>query len=72
MLQVRKIDNGYLVAWENHMNYQITKATKSIIGSVLSGEGLVCAFTGPGAVYVQTRSVKPLAAAVAKEIKPKN
>ena len=54
------------------MNYQITKATKSIIGSMLSGEGLVCSFTGPGTVYVQTRSVKPLAAAVAKEMKPKN
>ena len=54
------------------MNYKITKATKSVIGSVLSGEGLVCAFIGPGSVYVQTRSVKPLAAVVAKEMKPKN
>lgn len=22
--EVRKIDNGYLVAWENHLNYKIT------------------------------------------------
>lgn len=45
-MQVRKIDNGYLVAWENHLNYKITKASSSILGSILSGEGLVCSFTG--------------------------
>lgn len=69
--QVRKIDNGYLVAWEQHLNYRITKASSSILGSMLSGEGVVCSFTGPGTVYVQTRSIKPLAACVAKEMKPK-
>ena len=45
-LQVRKIDNGYLVAWQDHMDYKIAKASSSVISSVLTGEGLVCSFTG--------------------------
>ena len=60
-MQVRKIDNGFLVCWENHLNYTISKAGASIIGSVLSGEGFVTTFTGPGRVYVQTRSTAGLA-----------
>ena len=45
-LQVRKIDNGYLVAWHEQMDYKITKASSSLISSFLSGEGFVCSFTG--------------------------
>eukprot|EP00892_Ulva_mutabilis_P005025 jgi/Ulvmu1/2895/UM146_0037.1 len=62
--EVRKIDNGYLVAWHHKMDYKITKASSSLLGSVLSGEGLVCKFTGPGTVYVQTRSIVGLANAI--------
>ena len=62
---MRKIDNGFLVAWENHLNYTISKAGASIIGSILSGEGFVTTFTGPGRVYVQTRSVIGLASLLA-------
>jgi uncharacterized protein (TIGR00266 family) len=50
------IDNGHLVAWNDSMNYTIHKASSSIIASVTSGEGLVCRFTGPGTVYIQTRN----------------
>ncbi|MDR3155127.1 MAG: TIGR00266 family protein [Deltaproteobacteria bacterium] len=56
------IDNGHLVAWDETMPYSIRLATKSVVTSLTSGEGLVCTFTGPGRVYLQTRSpqaVKP-------------
>eukprot|EP01026_Neomeris_dumetosa_P053188 TRINITY_DN47497_c0_g1_i14.p2 TRINITY_DN47497_c0_g1~~TRINITY_DN47497_c0_g1_i14.p2 ORF type:complete len:204 (-),score=45.28 TRINITY_DN47497_c0_g1_i14:539-1150(-) len=56
----RKIDNGYLVAWDIK-DYAIVKAAKSIAGSVLSGEGFAMKFVGPGTLYLQTRSVKALA-----------
>lgn len=69
-MQVRKIDNGYLVAWEGHMNYQISKAGSGVISSILSGEGLVCTFTGPGRIYLQTRSVQNLAKVLAPYIAP--
>ena len=49
------IDNGHLVAWPDYMQYRIEKASNGWISSVISGECLVCRFTGPGAVLIQTR-----------------
>lgn len=43
---MRKIDNGYLVAWHEQMDYKIARAGSSLLGSFLSGEGFVCSFTG--------------------------
>lgn len=50
------IDNQHLVAWSESLNYTIDKASKGWISSVTSGEGLVCKFSGPGKVYIQTRN----------------
>ena len=50
------IDNKHLVAWRADMDYQITKASKSIWSSMTSGEMLVTKFTGPGKVYIQSRN----------------
>ena len=50
------IDNGHLVAWGGHMNYVIEKAANGWLSSVTSGESLVCRFTGPGVVLIQTRN----------------
>ncbi|MDR1039309.1 MAG: TIGR00266 family protein [Deltaproteobacteria bacterium] len=50
------VDNGHLVAWDDTMRYEIRKASASIVTSITSGEGLVCAFVGPGTVYIQTRN----------------
>jgi uncharacterized protein (AIM24 family) len=49
------VDNGYLVAWS--CKYVIERvASGGIISGLSAGEGLVCKFTGPGAVLLQTRS----------------
>ncbi|MDR2613034.1 MAG: TIGR00266 family protein [Deltaproteobacteria bacterium] len=50
------VDNGHLVAWNDAMPYSIRKASRSLVASFTSGEGLVCSFTGPGTVYIQTRN----------------
>lgn len=50
------IDNAHLVAWPETMPYRIEKAASGWISSLTSGEGLVCRFTGPGRVYIQTRN----------------
>lgn len=50
------VDNGHLVAWSAETEYSIEKASKGIISSVTSGEGLVCRFSGPGEIYIQTRN----------------
>uniref|UniRef100_A0AC34FGJ6 Altered inheritance of mitochondria protein 24, mitochondrial n=1 Tax=Panagrolaimus sp. ES5 TaxID=591445 RepID=A0AC34FGJ6_9BILA len=53
------VDNGHLVAW--NCNYLIERASSSgLMSNMLSGEGLVCRFTGPGTVYIQTRNPETL------------
>jgi uncharacterized protein (TIGR00266 family) len=50
------VDNYHLVAWEATMSYTITKAAAGWISSFTSGEGFVCRFKGPGAIWAQTRN----------------
>ena len=53
--EVLKVDTGHIVAFEEGLGYQVNKVGgwKS---TVLSGEGLVATFTGPGSLWMQTRS----------------
>jgi len=61
--EVRVVDNGALVAWSGFMQYNIGLASQEggfmgrLFNSFATGEALVCRFTGPGTVYVQTRSL---------------
>jgi uncharacterized protein (TIGR00266 family) len=49
------VDNGHLVAWSADMGYKVQKASRSFLSSIFSGEALVCRFTGPGHLFIQTR-----------------
>lgn len=61
------VDTGHLVAWEGHLQYNLRKAAKSgFFRSMMSGEGLVAEFTGPGEILIQTRNL----AAFAGMLKP--
>jgi uncharacterized protein (TIGR00266 family) len=53
--EIFKIDTGHIVAFEEGIGYQVNKVGgwKS---TLLSGEGLVATFTGPGKLWMQTRS----------------
>lgn len=56
------IDTGHLVAWEGHMQYNLRKAAKSgYLRSMLSGEGMVAEFNGPGEILIQTRNLAAFA-----------
>ncbi|KAI1364889.1 tryptophan RNA-binding attenuator protein-like domain-containing protein [Xylaria arbuscula] len=49
------VDNGHLVAW--NVKYVMERvASGGIIAGFATGEGLVCKFTGPGTVFMQTRN----------------
>ncbi len=50
------IDNGHLVAWDNTLTFNVQKAAGGFIASFLSGEGMVCKFTGQGRIWIQTRN----------------
>ena len=56
------IDNSHLVAWPASMQYTLEKAAKGWISSLTSGEGIVCRFSGPGRVLIQTRNPSGFAA----------
>lgn len=51
------VDTGHIVAWSEHMSAKVEKASrKGWLSSAASGEYLVCRFTGPGTVWIQTRN----------------
>jgi uncharacterized protein (TIGR00266 family) len=55
------IDTGHLVAWEGHMRYELRQASRGLLRSLVSGEGLVAEFMGPGEILIQTRNLQAFA-----------
>lgn len=53
------VDNGYAVAWEPTLDYQITRSRK--IRAFLFSDQLIMRFTGQGKLWVQSRSPRTLA-----------
>lgn len=49
---VLKIDGNFAVAWSGSLEFTVEKSTKSLIGSGLSGEGLVNVYRGSGKVLL--------------------
>ncbi|KAI1821500.1 tryptophan RNA-binding attenuator protein-like domain-containing protein [Xylaria intraflava] len=63
------VDNGHLVAW--NVKYVLERvASGGIISGLASGEGLVCKFTGPGTVFLQTRNPRAFGAYMAANATP--
>lgn len=60
------VDNGHLVAW--NCNYAMERAGGGTMGSMKTGEGLICRFTGPGTVYIQTRNLDEFAGWVKSQV----
>ena len=68
--EVRAVDNGHLVAWSERMPFEMRMAGASrgaslfgaAFSSAASGEGLMCFFTGPGQLWLQTHKPPPLPA----------
>ncbi|MCI0489735.1 MAG: TIGR00266 family protein [Blastocatellia bacterium] len=55
------VDTGHLVAWEGSTQYTLRKAAAGFFQSMVSGEGIVAEFTGPGELLIQTRNLASLA-----------
>ncbi len=55
------VDTGHLVAWEGTTQYTLRKAAAGFFRSMLSGEGVVAEFTGPGELLIQTRNLAAFA-----------
>ena len=49
---VLKVDGSMAVCWSGSLKFTVEKTTKSILGSLASGEGLVNVYRGTGKVWV--------------------
>ena len=50
------VDTGHIVAFEETLDFKLSKAGKSWLSSILGGEGLVCRFQGRGKVWCQSHN----------------
>ena len=53
--EVYTVDSGHMVGWGEGIQYNVRKAG-NWKSTILGGEGLVVELTGPGRIYIQTRS----------------
>lgn len=65
------IDTGHLVAWDATLQYSVGKSGAGWIASYLSGEGLVCHFTGQGRIWIQTRNPGEYGQTVGRMLPPR-
>ena len=66
------IDTGHLVAWDASLTYSVGKSGSGWIASFLSGEGLVCHFTGQGRIWIQSRNPTAYGQAVGRLLPPRS
>ncbi|MCG8454586.1 MAG: TIGR00266 family protein [Spirochaetales bacterium] len=66
------VDTGHIVAYEDGLDYRISKAGKSILSSFLGGEGLVCRFEGKGRLWCQSHDARQLGHHLTPHLTPKN
>lgn len=50
------VDTGHIVAFDETLNFRISKASRSLIQTLLGSEGFVCRFSGKGTVWCQSHS----------------
>lgn len=65
------VDTGHIVAFEENLNFTLSKAGKSWMSSFLGGEGLVCKFKGQGTVWVQSHNTGSFGAILGPKLKPR-
>jgi uncharacterized protein (TIGR00266 family) len=65
------VDTGHIVAFEESLNFSLSKAGKSWISSILGGEGLVCKFKGKGTVWVQSHNSSSFGSILGSKLRPR-
>ncbi|MBS5987831.1 TIGR00266 family protein [Clostridium paraputrificum] len=49
------VDTNHLVLWESSLKYKVEMISNGLT-SLVSGEGYICKFEGPGEVWIQTKN----------------
>ena len=66
------VDTGHVVAFEDTLEYSVSKAGGSWIQSFLTSEGLVLNFSGRGRVYVQSHNPTEFGKSLGPMLPPRN
>ena len=65
------VDTGHIVAFEETLNFTVSKAGSSWLHSFLGGEGLVCRFKGRGTVWCQSHNPQGFGRALTSNLRPR-
>lgn len=65
------VDTGHIVAFDETLDFAITKVGHSWLQSMLSGEGFVCQFTGRGTVWCQSHNAHAFGSALGSNLRPR-
>jgi uncharacterized protein (TIGR00266 family) len=65
------VDTGHIVAFEDTLEFRLGKASQSLVGSFLGGEGLVCKFSGQGRLYCQSHNPPSFGKLLGPKLKPR-
>lgn len=65
------VDTGHIVAFEETLNFNISKASATWLDAFLSGEGFVCRFTGKGRVWCQSHNPNEYGRELTPFLRPK-
>lgn len=65
------VDTGHIVAFNETLDFSITKAGSSWLHSFLGGEGLVCRFHGKGTVWCQSHNPNSFGSALTSGLRPR-
>ena len=65
------VDTGHVVAFEEGLEYEITKAGGSWLHSFLGGEGLVMRFRGQGRLFVQSHNPSEFGPSLGRLLPPR-
>lgn len=65
------VDTGHIVAFNETLDFSLTKAGKSWLSSLLGGEGLVCKFKGKGTVWCQSHNPASFGFSLSPALRPR-
>ncbi len=65
------VDTGHIVAFNETLDFSVTKAGKSWLQSFLGGEGLVCKFNGKGTVWCQSHNPGSFGSSLTPTLRPR-
>lgn len=66
------VDTGHMLAFEESVNYRIRMASRGLLSSIVSREGLVAEFSGPGKLWIQSRNLRGFAQLLSTLLPDKN